>query len=262
MSKIKFKNPPINELVIGVYFERDVIEFKTEHVGLFWNTIRKEFPTVRHQPILTPPITAPSTFVFEFTPDDYIPRFWFEARDGVMLIQIQRNAFLMNWRKREGEYPHFESVKAAFDRYYSMFVSFITSELATKEPKIRVAELSYINLVSPGSYWKNLKDTGLVIPSFRVPPLASESEIYPDFNQVATYKMTADLTMNVIVRSARSAKDPLQPVLIFELRSLGLLAEGAKPEADTWFERAHDAAGACFLAMTSPDIQKRHWEKH
>ncbi len=34
---LKYKNPPINELVIGIYFERDVTSLRSEYVGVFWN---------------------------------------------------------------------------------------------------------------------------------------------------------------------------------------------------------------------------------
>jgi hypothetical protein len=45
-----------------------------------------------------------------------MPRFWLEAEDGTILMQIQKNAFLFNWRKREAQYPHYENVKAAPER--------------------------------------------------------------------------------------------------------------------------------------------------
>jgi hypothetical protein len=38
---VKFKNPPINELVIGVYFDGEVPSLRSEHIGLFWGEVKK-----------------------------------------------------------------------------------------------------------------------------------------------------------------------------------------------------------------------------
>jgi hypothetical protein len=62
----------------------------------------------------TAPLVAPVAPI-EFTIEQFpTPRFWFEAADGITLIQLQKNAFIFNWRKRDNDYPHFEAVKAAF----------------------------------------------------------------------------------------------------------------------------------------------------
>ena len=57
-----------------------------------------------------------------------LPRFSIKSPNGEMLIQIQRNAFLFNWRKREGHYPHFEVVKKSFDRNFALFMQFLEKE--------------------------------------------------------------------------------------------------------------------------------------
>jgi uncharacterized protein (TIGR04255 family) len=98
---VKFRNPPINELVIGVYFTRDLQLLRAEHVGLFWSSIRSEFPTIQQQPIVVPPFAPSAVVTIEFAaPGEMfpMPRFWIESTDGQTLLQIQRNAFLLNWR--------------------------------------------------------------------------------------------------------------------------------------------------------------------
>jgi hypothetical protein len=51
---MKFKFPPINELVIGVYFNTPLLGLRAEHIGLFWHGIRDAFPKVSQ----TGPIVA------------------------------------------------------------------------------------------------------------------------------------------------------------------------------------------------------------
>jgi uncharacterized protein (TIGR04255 family) len=261
MTKIRFRNPPINELVIGAYFEREIPTFGLEHVGLFWSIIRNEFPRVNQQPILTPPPLLQSTDQpIELTIEQFpMPRFWFEATDGITLIQLQKNAFIFNWRKRDADYPHFEAVKAAFDKYLSIFVEFVTKEVQTV-PNLRVLELSYINNFFPSDYWRGPRDTSVVLPFFRLPIVDDENRPPPDFNQASVQRLAPDLMLSTIIRTARSAKDATQPVLIFELRAVGVLDEATKRDVDSWFERAHEKIGACFLSMTSPDIRNRYWQ--
>src|SRR5262245_53873841 len=178
---VKFRNPPINELVIGVYFSRELHALRAEHVGLFWSSIRSEFPTIQQQqPILSPVFsTLPVLAVGEIFP---VPRFWIESLDGEMLIQVQRNAFLLNWRKKEGRYPHFEAVKKSFDRNFGLFMHFLEKELRLPSPEIQVAELTYINLIEGADYWRGPQDTKNILPRFRL-PVEESTEIGPvDFN--------------------------------------------------------------------------------
>jgi hypothetical protein len=97
---------------------------------------------------------------FEMFP---LPRFWIESPNGEMLMQIQRNAFLFNWRKREGNYPHFESVKKSFDRNFALFVNFLEKELSLQSPEIQVAELTYINLIERTDYWSGPRPAAIQI---------------------------------------------------------------------------------------------------
>jgi uncharacterized protein (TIGR04255 family) len=254
VAEVKFKNPPISELVIGVYFEGDLPSFRAEHIGLFWNVIRDEFPTVTQQPILGQP------GALEFTLDQFpMPRFWFEAADGVTLIQVQRNAFMLNWRKRDQAYPHYEGVKAAFDRYLTIFLEFLAKE-ASVTPSVHILELTYINTLVQNDYWSGLRDTATVLPLFRLPLIDDPENQPPDFTQVSTQRVDNDLTINVTVRSARSTKDASKPALVFELRALGTVPDVNRRTMDIWFDRAHAKIGACFLSMTSPDIQTQYWQ--
>ncbi len=37
--KVRFKNPPINELIIGVYFHPPLARLRSEHIGLLWSRL-------------------------------------------------------------------------------------------------------------------------------------------------------------------------------------------------------------------------------
>lgn len=177
-----------------------------------------------------------------------------------MLLQIQRNAVLFNWRKREGRYPHFESVKKTFDRSFALFTSFLEKELSLPPPEIQVAELNYINVIEGVEYWRDPRDTKHVVPGFQL-PVGEATEVGPtDFNITTIQRFSSDLTVWTTMRSGRNAQTT-RPALVIEFRGIGSLGSAAKVEADDWFDRAHEVIGGCFVRATNPDIQNRYWER-
>ena len=261
---VKFRNPPINELVIGVYFTRELEALRAEHVGLFWSTIRAEFPTIQQQPIVVPPFGAHPVGVIEAIPPGEmfpLPRFWMESADGEMLVQIQRNAFLFNWRKRETRYPHFEVVKKSFDRNFALYMTFLEKEFNVPVPEIQIAELNYINLIEGKEYWQAPLDTNRVLPRLRL-PVEDSTVLGPvDFNIMTIQRFSSDLVVTTSIRSGRNALAAMRPALVIEFRGIGSLGATTKVEADAWFERAHETIGECFVTATNPDIQERYWER-
>jgi uncharacterized protein (TIGR04255 family) len=190
-----------------------------------------------------------------------LPRFWIESPNGETLIQIQRNAFLFNWRKREGRYPHFEAVKKSFDRNFALFVHFLERELSLPSPEIQVAELSYINVIEGADYWRSPLDTNKVLPRFRL-PVEDSTEIGPvDFNVTTIQRFSADLYVTTNIRTGRNPQAEMRPALVLEFRGIGSLGAAAKVDTDDWFERAHEAIGHSFTTVTNPDIQERYWQR-
>ena len=105
---VKFRNPPINELVIGVYFARDLHPLRAEHIGLFWSNIRPEFPTIQQQPPVAPPISPGAGVTIEFgAPGEMfpMPRFWIESSDGQTLRKFNGTRFSLIGGKKMRAIP-------------------------------------------------------------------------------------------------------------------------------------------------------------
>ncbi len=253
---ITFENPPVNEVVISTYFNPPLSDFRNEHIGLFWERIRGEFPIVRQQ--------FPVGIGLEFAADEPspMPRYWFIAGNDINLIQIQKNAFIFNWRRRNKDYPRFHrQIKPTFDKYYGLFSEFIRTEIKTVEEfTVDLCELTYINALERCEVWSGPQDTAKVIPSFSI--LETDINAYglPEFNCNYAYKIATDLQLNIGIRTATKAQQPEVPVLIFEIKASGRLGKVGKPATDEWFERAHDDIKRCFVSVTSPDIQINYWK--
>ena len=256
---MKFKFPPINELVIGVYLNAPLLGLRAEHIGLFWHSIREGFPNVSQ----TGPIASQGEAVqaaLATAPGELypLPRFWLSSADETMLVQLQRNAFLLNWRKRDQVYPHYETVKREFDRVYGIFAEFVR-ETVRQEFAIEATELTYINLAQAGEYWSGVASIADVIPSFRAVDIGIDGTELSNTSQSTVWKVAKDLSLTAKVQTGTLTADK-RPALLFELSAKGRLGAASKAEADEWFARAHQMTGRAFRGMTSPDIQARVWQ--
>jgi uncharacterized protein (TIGR04255 family) len=255
--KARFESPPINELVIATYFNPPLFALRSEHIGLFWSRIRSEFPTVEQQaPVGVAGALEPLSG--ELFP---MPRFWFVAEDKINLIQLQKNAFMLNWRRQDAEYPHFaENLKPTFDKYFRVFEDFAREDAGVQDIKIDLCELTYINTIEACQYWQGPQDTAAVIPSFVMPDTGIETSAAPAFNCTYVYVLSKDVQLRVGIRNGEATARPGTPVLVLEIKATGRLGQVGKSAADAWFERAHDAITACFVGMTSKDIQHTYWK--
>jgi len=250
---IKFEKPPINEVVISTYFNPPIHGLRNEHIGLFWHSVREDFPQVLQQNPVGGMDISIGQDIFP------MPRYWLIAADDINLVQIQKNAFMFNWRRREDDYPHYDNLKSGFDRYFSVFKDFVLSETDTKDLKVDGCELTYINTIESCDYWSSPRDTGNVIPSFSIPDIGVTPKVEPGYNCTFVYVLADDLQLRVSVRNAQSVQDPKNPVLVLEIRALGRIGSANKFVADSWFERGHQAIIDCFVRMTNSKIQKKYW---
>jgi uncharacterized protein (TIGR04255 family) len=256
---MKFRFPPVNELVIGVYFNTPLLGLRAEHVGLFWHAIRDAFPKASQ----TGPIVAQGEAfqaALETAPEEVypLPRFWLSSADETMLVQLQRNAFLLNWRKRDQTYPDYETVKREFDRVYGIFAEFVR-ETVRQAFAIEAAELTYINLAQAGEYWAGVNDIARVIPSFRPIEIGIDGATLANTTQSTVWTVAKDISLVAKVQTGTTTADR-RAALVFELSAKGRLGAATKGEVDAWFERAHDVMGKAFRGMTSQDIQARVWQ--
>jgi uncharacterized protein (TIGR04255 family) len=254
---VTFNKPPLEEVIVGAYFVQP-IPLRSELVGLFWSEVRKELPVIQQQPEVSPPFGLTQVPGFIGPGEIYpMPRFLLASEDESILLQIQKNAFLLNWRKRNAEYPRFDTVKRKFDVYYAALVAFVSRELQAEMPLIQSTELTYSNVVDECPYWSRPQDTSNVIAGFSLPNVGEEASRV-DFNNVTVYTLEPDLTLNVAIRTARRPNADAV-VLAFDVRAIGALGAVSKPEADNWYERAHETVIRTFTAMTAQDIQRDHW---
>lgn len=145
----------MNEVVLGVQFAGDVID----EVGIlsrYLPTIQDEFPGLEKQPPL-PPMQedlahppepgGPQVQFFQGPP---ATRYWFISADGTLLIQVQSDRFILNWRQTEArsEYPRYANLRPAFERHFANFLTHLSG--SGDASALSFCEVTYINHVEAG----------------------------------------------------------------------------------------------------------------
>ena len=96
----EYENPPINEVVCGVLFER-LEKLLNPYLGLLWERYKPEYSECREVAPLVPVIEnfdkppSPGATYVDVSP---LPRTWFVHPHDNGIIQVQRDRFLHNWR--------------------------------------------------------------------------------------------------------------------------------------------------------------------
>jgi len=146
----KFDKPPVVETVLGVEFS-GLDKWGVLHFGLFWDRMRDRFPK---WDVKLPLGSQIENFGGEvpIKPDVQVltepeMRCWFVGEDGKVLLQIQKDRLLYNWRKINDDdvYPHYEeSIRPGFELVWNEFNDFVKQE-ELGEINILQCEVSYIN---------------------------------------------------------------------------------------------------------------------
>jgi uncharacterized protein (TIGR04255 family) len=156
----EYDDPPVSEVVISVEFT-PLANWRGPHAGLYWGRISKEYPRTEVHPPVASQIerfeegySPRQSMTFQMGDADST-RVWFVANPAVRLIQIQRDRFIINWRKVQGDeiYPRYEKeMRPRFEREWGHFKKFIADEnLGTIE--IKQCEITYVNDIVKGQGW-------------------------------------------------------------------------------------------------------------
>lgn len=262
MSKyVEFENPPVIEVVFGVLFSTP-IPLKIASIGLFWNLVRQDFNRIEEAaPLL--PFMERYEFSYHQEPVsfDTAPRTWLLSADGRMVLQIQRDRFLLNWKKIEGDNSNtfYESIAVKFEEYLRKFEEFLRSE-NVGEIFYRQFELTYINHIDVLCGSEDGENDLLVDHRRQRDPdrflpapegyLWKTSYLLPD--QIGRLHIVAQLVM---------VPPAMKKVTQLELTARGLPKSTNNEGRKVWFDTAHEWIVKGFVDVTSPEWQER-WGKN
>ncbi|MCI0561751.1 MAG: TIGR04255 family protein, partial [Nitrososphaera sp.] len=259
-KRIKFENPPINELAIAL-FHLPIMEMKSQHIGLYWNRIRDRYPLCEQRPPIAGAVHDPA---LQGAPNEIfpLPRFWFFRDSYPTLIQIQRNAFLLNWRRMgENGYPHYEAVVRDFWQEFESYKAFVQERGWKGLEVVRRCELTYINIISLNKFFTKPAELVNVLPS-----IASLFGIQTDdrqlvgINATATYQVNPTLQIDLAIKLGRRTDDTKELVAILELKAHGVPSDLSLQGMRLWYDAAHEATYTLFLESTDKKVQELIWK--
>jgi uncharacterized protein (TIGR04255 family) len=262
-DRTKFVDPPINELVVSL-FHLPILELKAQHVGLYWNRIRERYPFCDQQPAVFAG-TDPQPLFIEVPGELFpLPRFWFHSDKHPTLVQIQRNAFMLNWRRIAGadggDYPHYETVVRDFWQELEAYAAFVRDTIGGKLDVVQRCELNYINVIQQNEFFAAPSDIKSVLPSLSgLGDLAAADRELTGLNAVISHRVNPNLFVDLTIRLGRRV-DSGELALGLELKAHGAPTDLSLDGARAWYESAHDATYKLFLDATSKELQEKLWK--
>ncbi len=255
------------EVACSVQFE-PIKELHAGLLGLLWEEYRERYPRVEEQAPLSPTreqfTGSPPRFGFSMQGTFPMPRLWFLTEDGQRLVQVQRDHFIVNWRKLDtgAAYPRYPTLRETLIEELDLFQKFLADEGLAPIRTVQT-ELTYVNHIeareSDGSrkslsrivrIWAGDKAVGK-LPEFEEATVQAHYIIRDGAKPVGR--------LHVTIEPQQYVKDNTP------LYALTLVARGAPPTPDVdgavaSLDRGHEAIVEGFTAITTDEMHKT-WER-
>ena len=177
------------------------------------------------------------------------------------MIQLQKNKFLFNWRKRTSAYPRFGPVSNHFFKYLAAFKKFLAdNDLGSVNPI--ECELTYINHIPKGTGWQAPKDVKSVFTDIFWQ--RREGRFLPDpaaLNWSVSFALPKDAgTLFVKLNSATRMPDNVL-LFVLDLTVKGSAINKSDEEIGGWYTTAREWIVRGFEDLTSEKVQRQYWRK-
>ncbi len=260
MSKLtpKFKKPPVDEVVTGFDFVApqditsiDLAELKSLYKPLGFSKYEEHFPIAPRLPdIIIPNFGMPSN-----APS----RLWFISNDSNYIIQVQRNKFLVNWRKYHNpniDYPSYKEHQNEFWKCADVFMAWFKKRWGN-DISISAQEMSYLNTIptipekeiNPSDYFTDMKWT----PKDHLGNIVQ-------LNSEFLVNMDKKSRMHIVISSGFRASDS-NPIFRLEMNMLGSNKFNMEQKTlSEWYDYAHESIVFGFCEITTKEMHEK-WEK-
>ncbi|GAB4568134.1 MAG: hypothetical protein Tsb0020_21230 [Haliangiales bacterium] len=152
----QLNKPPIEEVVCGFVFASQPVD--TMDFGVYWESRRREFPSHEVQPAI---LDGGAVLQMGALP----MRSWLVSNDGSRVLQLQHDRFLMNWKKRDGEYPRFRDhnnrhgLRSQAIEEFEQFAAWLTQRTGQSVQPSRY-ELTKVDVLKKGEHYDNIDQLG------------------------------------------------------------------------------------------------------
>jgi len=263
----EYDNPPLNEVVCGILFQR-LDELLNPFLGILWEKYKPEYAHCQEVAPILPIIESfdrPAQTKHQFIDVDapLLPRTWFVHVGGNGVIQIQRDRFHHNWRKvqPDDEYPRYQPVISMFRSHLMTFTQFVEDQKLGVVTPLQY-ELTYINHIAQGEGWETLGDIGNLFPSLSLQAGKDRFLSFPEsINWQASFILPDRAGRLHTKLQSAIRRDDGRPLLVFELTARGIGNYTALGTMWDWFDLAHQWVVQGFTDLTAPQVQQDIWRR-
>jgi uncharacterized protein (TIGR04255 family) len=244
MVAIKFTNPPVVEVLLGIQLEN--IGFSLIHFGLYWQTIQARFPLHIDQPVM----------LLEEDEDLQIPgvaRALFMSSDNKKVIHLQNNFFGFSVKhSNEYKYPHFEQIFTGFMEEWGHFQEWYKEQKIEESLKPCRYELTYVNLLDKDVGWNSPADNHQI---FTFLNSSSGDFLKNPYSQSArvTFSLPNEDEALLVEIDHRVSEEKNSDFLIFRLT---IISFDTSKDVTAWFPLAHIYMIRAFLDLTKTQARK------
>ncbi|MEA5469935.1 TIGR04255 family protein [Spirulina sp. 06S082] len=250
--KVKFKNPPLKEVVFSVNFE--TLKFSSVHFGKYWEMIKNEFPILPEDKI---PTSREEDILLSLPP---LRRVVFGSEDEQSLIQLQKNNFAFNFRyKQDCEYPHFPKLLDEFSRHWKSFSDWWKLESGEQIAPPLHCKLTYLNIIDREFGWQESKDNQKIFTVFQ-----KNWQNYPQYPELLNCETRFTLPdglgyVDVDIQKGQIETDELNKIDAM-LFSLTAMSQDKPNNLVKWYNQTHDHILQIFSSLIREEIQES-WGK-
>jgi uncharacterized protein (TIGR04255 family) len=250
----EFSRPPVVEVVLGVEFQ-PLPRLGAVNLAKFTSRWEIAYPLLFEQMPLPP--SPPPGAVFD-APQMMVNvggpavRIWRMSAAQDQLLQVQRDRLVLNWRRQDETYPHYDALKPIFSNAYEDLLAFVgeAADLGPIQP--RSAEVTYVNRfgVEPDS-------TTALLTALAHPPVSSErngSPIAIRMNQLwdrSIGETAASLALDVDATPSVTNG----ALLTFSYRE-ALSSDSTREDVLSAMDRGHEVVVLTFAEVTSTEMQR------
>ncbi len=264
-----FKKPPLVETAISLQFQ-SISGLKNAHLGIFWQSMRGEFPKVTDaQPLPeqielfgTPAVRAGRFPLFRVAGAAEASRMQMASVDDRAMVQIQNGRIVSNWRRGlGGEYPRWGSVLQRFRESMRRFKETLAAE-GLGAFLVNQWEVVYVNHLIKGRDWDTPADWPGLLPGIVA---GAGRHTVGDLESIICRKqiIMPDNRARIhvdLLHGFSSPESAPQELLSLQITARGGVSESTDEQAYNGLEFGHAAIVRTFCDLTSPGAQKK-WER-
>lgn len=262
-----FERPPVSEVALSVEFA-PLGDWKLSNVVKYWQAIQDEYPDIQVQPELPPAIEnfdqgmlGQQQFVRFGGPPEHL-RFWLVGNPPANLMQIQRDRFIVNWRKVSGQeiYPRYaREIRPRFVHQWSNFQAFLSGH-GLGSPTVLQCEVTYINDIVRGDGWNSIDDLPQLLTSWSGKRSGNYLPSLESLNLGCSFLMVPENgRLYVTVQHLKRAIDSAEVIQI-RLFARGKPQSGNDTDVMKCMDLCHEWIVRGFTDITSEPAHKR-WER-